>query len=537
MAEKINICIVHFNTPKLTECLVRSINKFTPNSTIYIFDNSNKRPFTAKFDNVIIINNTKGQYVNFDEWLKKYPNRRRSGGKLNLWGSAKHCYSVELCMNIIGDSFILLDSDILLKKDISPLFDNKYIYTGEVITQAKSTIKRVLPYICFINVPAAKKNNVHYFNENYMHGLAYTNTNKYADSYDTGAYFYLSSSKLPSLKIKWEDYCVHYGSGSWIKEKRSDKKKIATKLSENEFIEMHKNLWQNNDNTIMTKNKKVIYTCITGNYEPLDDPFVISPGYDYICFTNSPSIKSNIWKLRPIPKELDGLSEVKKQRCIKINAHKYLPEYDFSIWVDGSVKLKKDVNEFVNKNCKDAVVFIPTHPQRQCIYDEMNACIRMKKDTEANIKPQREKYLKENFPKHYGLVQSNIMMRCHNNPDCIRLMETWWQEVKNYSHRDQLSFDYARWKNPDVKFAFLDKNTCKSQYFMWDQTHGKKKSKSSIGSTSKTAPIPIERKPIIKPTVNKPVANTASQRPRIVVTPTMRRNALSKQLKRFLSAQ
>ena len=65
METRINILIIHFNTPRLTECLIRSINKFTPNSDIYIFDNSDKDPFTAKFANVTIFDNTKGKYLIF----------------------------------------------------------------------------------------------------------------------------------------------------------------------------------------------------------------------------------------------------------------------------------------------------------------------------------------------------------------------------------------------------------------------------------------------------------------------------------------
>ena len=51
---KKNILIIHYNTPYLTECLVRSINLFVEGATIYIFDNSNEKPFTAKFDNVTV---------------------------------------------------------------------------------------------------------------------------------------------------------------------------------------------------------------------------------------------------------------------------------------------------------------------------------------------------------------------------------------------------------------------------------------------------------------------------------------------------
>ena len=767
MAEKINICIVHFNTPKLTECLVRSINKFTPNSTIYIFDNSDQRPFVYRQDNIKYIDNTKGQIINFEEWLNNYPNREKSNGKQNKFGSAKHCYTIQKCIELIGENFILLDSDVLLKKDITPLFDENFIYVGKSEFQlncknpAQHKIQRLLPFACFINVKLCQENDVHYFNDDYMNGLY---KSPESDLYDTGGGFLkeISKKSLQGKEININDYIVHYNAGSWRNSSAADwlkrycklyydtiivtltshdsrikhilpalKSLVSQSLRADKIIlniyekeknlvsqeikafankngieiyyyqndigphakyfytmkrfknaciitvdddivypsdmisslyadyERHKdciiarrvhkikyngnkpapyNKWAHgfkrsmlpsysifptgvggvlyppdilkisddclpdikkclyaddiylkyrslqlnvlskwvkntsisgnpiknevfkssglaltnnlkNRNDIYIKalgmkkheseNKKVIYTCITGAYELLDDPFILSPGYDYVCFTNYDKIKSDIWEIRPIPKELDGLSEVKKQRCIKINAHKYLPEYDFSIWVDGSVKLKKDVNEFVEKNCsrKDGSVFIPSHPMRKCIYEEMNACIRMKKDTEANIKIQREKYLKAGFPKNYGLVQTNIMMRYHNEPDCIRLMETWADELIKYSHRDQLSFNYALWKNPDVRFVYIDKGTCRTQYFLWDNSHGRKKSKSSISSTPKTATIPIERKPIVKPAVKKPAANTTSQRPRIVVTPTMRRNALSKQLKRFLSAQ
>ena len=37
-----------------------------------------------------------------------------------------------------------------------------------------------------------------------------------------------------------------------------------------------------------------------------------------------------------MPQELDGLSNVKKQRMVKICPHKWLREYDLSVWVDGS---------------------------------------------------------------------------------------------------------------------------------------------------------------------------------------------------------
>ena len=172
--------------------------------------------------------------------MEGYPKKIASAGKVNGWGSAKHCVSVEKCMELIKDEFILLDSDILLKKDISTIVDNKKVYSGEVIVQPRSTIKRILPFICYINTPFCIKNNVHYFDQNYMHGLCYNVKNPAADSYDTGAGFYMNAKPYPHKDIKSEDYMVHLGGGSWIEEKN---KKLNRKITPTEWLEKYKNLY------------------------------------------------------------------------------------------------------------------------------------------------------------------------------------------------------------------------------------------------------------------------------------------------------
>lgn len=468
-----NIVIIHYNTPHLTECLVRSINLFMKDAVIYIFDNSDKDPFVVKFDNVTILDNTKGQIINFDEWLKKYPKRNLSHGRVNGWGSAKHCYSIEKCMELIGENFFLLDSDVLLKRDISELADNECIYVGETITQPLSTIKRILPFLCYINVDMCKEKGVHYFDHNHMHGLSYTVNNSTADQYDTGAGFYIQASKFKHKDIILTDYITHYGHGSW------DKKGVKITYTPIEWLKIHKKLWSGE------KNKKVIYTCITGKYDGLIESNAVNDGYDYVCFTDNLNLKSDVWDVRPLPDEVKGLSQVKKQRYIKINAHKFLSEYDLSVWVDGNVLVRGDINELLNEVLiPDCSIYVPKHPSRDCIYSEAKVCVSMKKDVSENITPQMKRYKKEGFPEKYGLLQSNIMIRLHNNEDCIRLMELWSDEVVNGSHRDQLSFNYACWKNQDVKVKYLDRKIYESKWFHWGKGHNRNRSNISTISAS-----------------------------------------------------
>ena len=456
---KKNIVIIHYNTPDLTECLVRSINLFVKDAVIYIFDNSTDKPFIAKFDNVTVFDNTKGQIIDFNKWLEKYPNKIQSHGRVNKWASAKHSYSVEKCMELIDDNFILLDSDVLLKRDISNLFIDDSIYVGNVIVQPNSSIKRVLPFICFINVKMCKEKGVHYFDDNYMHGLWKKNG---ADRYDTGAALYIHSVKYKHIEIDYKEYVIHYGHGSWKKLGESPK------YSPTEWLRINKKYWS------MDKNKKVIYTCIVGGYDTLLDPKIISNGFDYVCFTDNQNLSSNVWDIRPLPKETEELPKVKKQRYMKINPHKHLSEYELSIWVDGNVEIRGDLNKFINETLKnDCSVYVPKHPSRNCIYAEERVVIRMKKDKFDITNPQIKRYEKEGFPKDYGLLQSNILLRKHNDDGCIRLMEDWFEEVKNGSHRDQLSFNYVSWKNKDVNVTYLDKNICKSKYFFWKGSHSR----------------------------------------------------------------
>ena len=236
-----NVCIIHFNTPVLTAHLVKSINKHTPGTNIYIFDNSDKRPFVNYFNNVTVFDNTKGQIINFNEWLKKYPDRRKSGGKANNWGSAKHAYSVEKCMELINEPFVLFDSDVLVKKDFSPLFDEVVCYKGEVIFQPNSKVKRVLPFICFINTPMCRQKKVHYFDENYMHGL---HVGTIGDRYDTGAAMYLltEKNKAPHREIKVADYIVHYGNGSWVD--AAEKMRKPKHMPAGDWLKKYRDFWE-----------------------------------------------------------------------------------------------------------------------------------------------------------------------------------------------------------------------------------------------------------------------------------------------------
>lgn len=504
--DNVNFCIIHYNTPKMTERLIKSINKYTPNSNIYIFDNSDKFPFVYKQNNITIFDNTDGKILDFDKYFSSYK-------KINNLVSAKHCLSVDKCFDLINEPFILLDSDTLLKKDISPLFDTNLFYVGETMKQSCVNVYRLVPFCCFINVEKCKQENIRYFNENYI--IGHDNS-----SFDTGAYFLYKAKPFPHKDILFSEFVEHYKCGSWIPSEKTsviDAQKAHSTLTQDEWLLKNKSLW--------CTNKNVVYTCITDGYDNLREPEYVNENFDYICFTDNAEInkESKVWVTREIPSELKHLSKVKQQRCIKICPHKYLSEYDVSVWVDGSINIRGDLKQLTKKLCSENnnTIFIGKHPQRNCIYDEANACVRLKKDVLENISPQIERYKKEGFPKQQGLVQTTVIIRRHNEPSCIDVMEMWKDELIKGSHRDQLSFNYALWKTNSKALRYLNPKIFNSTYFLWcSKTHNKEKNRN-INVIVKAQQPQTVKQPIATKTTVKTVQITPQNKEKSNTQPTI----------------
>lgn len=224
--------------------------------------------------------------------------------------------------------------------------------------------------------------------------------------------------------------------------------------------------------------KRVIYTCITGGYENIVDPLFVNLDWDYICFTDmKPNDKkvstlNSIWTFKPIPSNLLGLSPVKQQRMIKICPHLYLPEYTESLYVDGSIDIISDINPFIQDYCKDCDIVIRNHPDRNCIYDEAFTVIRVGKDSASIVEPQINRYKCSGFPHNFGLNETGIIYRKHNEPRVVKIMEAWKNEILIGSHRDQLSFNYVLWKLNE-KIKSINLNLFSNPYFKWYYKHNR----------------------------------------------------------------
>ena len=205
--------------------------------------------------------------------------------------------------------------------------------------------------------------------------------------------------------------------------------------------------------------KKCIYTSLMGTYDTLKTPIVISSDWDYICYTNNPKLKSKIWEIRFVNHK--KLHDARLARKIWILNHKYADGYDVSISIGAQIQPLCDLDVFLDKflPIDDKIdMSIARHPNRKCIYHEAQQCLRQIRDIPNTIIEQMNFYKQEGFPKNNGLVATGVIIRKHNRPNVEKHCEKWWEQVRKWSFRDQLSFNYILWKY----------NLVNIQYFSFD---------------------------------------------------------------------
>ena len=200
----------------------------------------------------------------------------------------------------------------------------------------------------------------------------------------------------------------------------------------------------------MVSQSIVAYTVDFGNYdtfEPVQWPC--------ICIVDKERELPQGWEVvrkKPKLKDLRRAS-----RYPKFLPSKYF-QAEFSIYFDGNIRLKMSPEEIVQRWLidTDADLAMFPHPQRTCVYQEAKAVLKRGKADPEMIAKQILRYKKAGFPHNFGLTACWLIVRRHVNKMWL-LGRTWWDEYCIGSCRDQMSFDYARWKL-GVKYVPLPGN-------------------------------------------------------------------------------
>lgn len=234
--------------------------------------------------------------------------------------------------------------------------------------------------------------------------------------------------------------------------------------------------------------KGIVYTCITDNYDSLSNHGYMSPEWDYVCFSDKPiqrTDRNDNWIVRPL--EFTASDRIRNQRWHKTHPHILFPEYERSIWIDGNNDIRSPsiFHDIANSIENNKAIAIPPHAERNCIYEELDACIALDKDNPQIMREEIEYIRSRGFPPDQGLFETHIMFRMHHDPANIKLMNGWWSMIEKFSYRDQLSLTFVAWtqnitinllgsssfRNDKNSFYFLPHQNETHTYIYWKERH------------------------------------------------------------------
>ncbi len=198
----------------------------------------------------------------------------------------------------------------------------------------------------------------------------------------------------------------------------------------------------------MERKKIAVYTCIVDKYDNLQEPVSLSDACDYYVISDEKSSENSVFHYININDLVPGYVEdsTKKNRYCKINAHKIFPQYRYSIYFDGNMRLKANIVQKLFELPVTRVMALSRNPNK-CLYMDAMRAIELGRVNREVAMKQVEKYWLEGMPENFGSVTCGLLIREHNNPVCRKIMEEWWEQVELFSRKDQIAFPYIIWKN------------------------------------------------------------------------------------------
>lgn len=218
-------------------------------------------------------------------------------------------------------------------------------------------------------------------------------------------------------------------------------------------------MWEGNAemgkyNKVVDADERIaVFTCIIDGYDDLQQPLVRDSKCDYYCLGLERPENLGVYQWidisENIPERLKG-DFTRINRYCKLHPHIFFPQYKYSIYIDGKVIIHTELFHLLSRIGEIGIASYEM-PFVKDIYEHASSAYLRNGYGEENgkekIKKQMQRYAREGFPRYFGFTENGVMVREHMNYNCIKIMETWWSEILNYSRRDQLSFMYAVWKN------------------------------------------------------------------------------------------
>lgn len=173
---------------------------------------------------------------------------------------------------------------------------------------------------------------------------------------------------------------------------------------------------------------------------------------------------SGPWEFLPTPIRAPGRPRL-ESRYPKVLPWEFVDD-DTVIWIDANMKvISPDFTAWALKQSEPLVCF--SHPQRECIYEEVRAASWLPKHLSQPMHLQAAHYRAEGYPPDNGLYACGTMVSRCDDPVRRVLGEAWMYEQRVWCDHDQVSlpvvahrlgisigtFDANQLDNPYIKIV------------------------------------------------------------------------------------
>ena len=402
---KKQVAIVHYNTPEITEAAIWSLRKHGGEDyEVFVFDNSDERPFTAKMKGVTVFDNTKGQIIDFEKELAKYPDKSPDIGcqKSCVYGSDKHMMTVQYIMDhVLTDGFLLMDSDILIRQSVDFMFMQDECVCGHITSStSKFAYPRLAPMLLWINSKMCREGGAVFFDPERSWALHGGNFENPKNGWDTGAALLEDiKTKKPQChgkRIDIRPLIWHYVSGSWFRNDLG---------AQRQWLNEHRDLWYTEPEP--REAKYTVMTYIFGGYEFPHEVMEKDPDAEYLLITDDKNLKSATWQVIYDP-SLAGRNPIESNYDVRLHPFRYA-HTDVVVRIDGSIELKKSLAPLLkafNDGGYDRCLMI--HPQRNTLPSEYDVWVK----TRGYPRSQADKCMVALKRMGYDLEQKGLYQGC-----------------------------------------------------------------------------------------------------------------------------
>ena len=121
--------------------------------------------------------------------------------------------------------------------------------------------------------------------------------------------------------------------------------------------------------------------------------------------------------------------------------------------MDARITIIGDINEYLENLRNKDIVFLK-HPDASSIAEEFERVLDGKREIKSMIDAIKKRYAEFGYNYDNGLISSGVLL-FKNNKKTIKFFKEWWEEIEHYSSRDQLSANFALWRNKGIKYVML----------------------------------------------------------------------------------